>query len=274
MNLDEIPTIRMPDGLIHVNLEGIHCSRIEARIRNAEDIFKLMLVDDVLNRREEGKYILHIPYLNAMRMDRRIDENQPFSLDVVGRMLDCLKHCRFIRIDCPHSDAVFSMTSKLNVHQTVLDFVFYEKALKRHSYVLTGESKNATIVLPDGGMVKRWYTRYHDYFSKYGYGLIDSVVECSKRRDMQTGKLSGFKIVEGDVADKHVVIVDDLCDGGGTFTGLAKVLLDAGAASVSLAVYHGIFSKGYDLEGITDIYTTNSYKEHNHRKVWTWDGVI
>jgi ribose-phosphate pyrophosphokinase len=55
------------------------------------------------------------------------------------------------------------------------------------------------------------------------------------------------------------LIVDDICDGGATFVALARKLREAGAIEVSLFVTHGIFSKGKDLEGIDNIYTTGSF---------------
>lgn len=55
------------------------------------------------------------------------------------------------------------------------------------------------------------------------------------------------------------LIVDDICDGGGTFVGLAKELRAAGATRVYLYVTHGIFSKRLPLEGIDHVYTTDSF---------------
>jgi ribose-phosphate pyrophosphokinase len=57
-----------------------------------------------------------------------------------------------------------------------------------------------------------------------------------------------------------VLIVDDLCDGGGTFTAHASVLLAAGATAVDLYVTHGIFSKGLPLDHIDRVFTTDSYR--------------
>ena len=45
---------------------------------------------------------------------------------------------------------------------------------------------------------------------------------------------------------RNCLIVDDICDGGGTFIPLAKKLKNAGAKTVTLYVTHGIFSKGLD----------------------------
>ena len=63
------------------------------------------------------------------------------------------------------------------------------------------------------------------------------------------------------VRDKVCLILDDICDGGGTFTGLSHVLRGTyGARAVDLFVTHGIFSKGLPLDGIRAVHTTDSYR--------------
>lgn len=54
---------------------------------------------------------------------------------------------------------------------------------------------------------------------------------------------------------------DDLCDGGKTFTVLAKELHKHNPAKLDLAVSHGFFTKGEGILfdcGYTNVYTTNS----------------
>jgi ribose-phosphate pyrophosphokinase len=63
-----------------------------------------------------------------------------------------------------------------------------------------------------------------------------------------------------DLHGQTCFIVDDICDGGGTFAGTAKVLREKGAGKVNLIVSHGIFSRGPVIESIDTIYTTDSYK--------------
>jgi len=72
------------------------------------------------------------------------------------------------------------------------------------------------------------------------------------------------------IKGKDALIVDDICDGGATFIGLAKELLILGANSVSLFVTHGIFRSGTDIifeSGISKIITTNSLPQtiENHK---------
>ena len=48
-------------------------------------------------------------------------------------------------------------------------------------------------------------------------------------------------------------MVDDICDGGGTFLGLADALAACGAGPLTLAVTHGLFTRGRgDLAKVFD----------------------
>lgn len=87
-------------------------------------------------------------------------------------------------------------------------------------------------VYPDKGALQR-----------YG-GDPNSDVICSKVRDPKIGQLSGFKIENPEVIEKNVnlpfVVIDDLCDGGGTFKGITTL-----------------------SENYKEVYFTNSYKDWN-----------
>ncbi len=47
----------------------------------------------------------------------------------------------------------------------------------------------------------------------------------------------------GDVKGRNCILVDDICDSGGTLRGAAQALKDEGATGVAAYVTHGVFSK-------------------------------
>jgi ribose-phosphate pyrophosphokinase len=177
-------------------------------------------------------------------MDRAIGPGQPFTLEVLAGILKAAcAEANDIRILDPHSSVT-------------LDLIPRSQAIHADSLVrkvLARMAGNPTIVIPDKGAIERTNSLLSRINAK------NEVAQCSKVRDMATGKLSGFSLDKGDVNGKDCLIVDDICDGGWTFTGTAKVLREHGAKSVSLCVTHGIFSKGIDLDGVDMIYTTDSY---------------
>ena len=63
--------------------------------------------------------------------------------------------------------------------------------------------------------------------------------------------------------------MDDICDGGRTFTGIAKALKNKNAGNIYLAVSHGIFSNGFKkFNGLIDsIFTTDSFSNIKNKFV-------
>jgi phosphoribosylpyrophosphate synthetase len=59
-----------------------------------------------------------------------------------------------------------------------------------YNYAIAQEGEDVVLVYPDQGAVDR---------NKY-LGLDKSIALCSKKRDSETGKLSGFKLEQGDLS--------------------------------------------------------------------------
>jgi ribose-phosphate pyrophosphokinase len=109
------------------------------------------------------------------------------------------------------------------------------------------------IVIPDAGATKRtaeWSNMFKGPFTQ-GY----------KVRSMEDGTLSGFAIDNTLVLDTPIAVVDDICDGGGTFLGLKQAIVDAGnQESISLVTTHGLYTKGIDiLSKEFDLWTLDIY---------------
>jgi ribose-phosphate pyrophosphokinase len=109
------------------------------------------------------------------------------------------------------------------------------------------------VVSPDAGSEKR----AGRVAKRFGLPVIYGY----KVRDVTTGALSGFGVQEipADLKDKPLLVVDDICDGGGTFLGLGEKLKEQGARA-DLYVTHGLFTKGTGvLSKVYDnIYTTDT----------------
>lgn len=111
-------------------------------------------------------------------------------------------------------------------------------------------------VYPDRGTLQR-----------YGGDSTKNVI-CSKVRDPKTGQLSGFKIENPEVIEENqdlpLVVIDDLCDGGGTFKGIAQ-LLESHCPNRDRAIYvtHMVNPKGIATlsENYKEVYFTNSYRD-------------
>lgn len=256
--LDEKPVALssgvFPDGAGWLKVTGelpaaATLMRIRAvALRDMNDFMLLaQLVEAVRHVTDVTFSHLELPWLPWARQDRHMVAGDSFALKVFAQQLNLLAFNKVIVLD-PHSDAA---AAAINNMVAVPQQTCLLQSRRLREALAGGEFM---LVAPDAGALKK----------------IDAVVKASgaaeyailsKVRDVASGALTGFALLSGDVAGKDVLIVDDLCDAGGTFLGSAQVLRDAGARSVSLYVTHGIFSKGIDHllnNGIDAVYTTTS----------------
>lgn len=236
---------RFPDGEVQISLgEFNHKEQIQVncRVTNAEEFFILMQVLDILDR-HEVLYKVHIYYLMGMRMDRVMDFNRPFTLKII---LNSLKNCNADTVEIlePHSDVYY-------------DFRFGGKFTEL--YVENSPSNtvwnNFQMVLPDAGAKER-----------YEFSYDKAVLTCSKVRDLATGNILEIKVDNPEViSDKPLLILDDLCDGGGTFCGIAKAFISLGVPKerLNIAITHMVNPKGIKnlAETFNHVWFTNSYKD-------------
>ena len=221
--------------------------KVICRITSMDELFILMQVGDILNRMEV-EWALVITYLMGMRMDRVMSFNEAFSLKIVAKTINDM-HPDAVFIVEPHSDR----TLKLINNSTPLMNHFAEAAIvdKEHNYM---------IVFPDAGAKLR-----------YGEALENKVpmMTCHKKRDPATGKLSGFGIDNPEVLNEYpecnaFFVIDDLCDGGGTFCGIADQLKELRPDfHRTLAITHAVAARGIYkvMDYYNDLFITNSYAD-------------
>ncbi|MCL5245627.1 ribose-phosphate diphosphokinase [Cellulophaga sp. 20_2_10] len=232
-----------PHIKIEDNFNIQETTTVTHRLQSFNDVGLLLITVDALKRMGVKIIKVFIPYFPAARQDRLMVSGESLSVKVYADLINSLQLDEVTVYD-PHSEVTPAL---LNNCTTVTNYTFIEKVLS---------TLNNTIVLisPDGGALKKIYK-----VSEYLGGK--EVVECSKSRDVKTGKLSGFKVYTDDLQGKDCLVVDDICDGGGTFNGLAQELRNKNAGNLYLAVSHGIFSKGLEsLSSYYDgIFTTDSF---------------
>jgi ribose-phosphate pyrophosphokinase len=221
---------------------------ITHRLNSFNDLGLLCLAVDALQRIDAKVSNLIIPYFPAARQDRVMVKGEPLSVKVYADIINGLGFEKVLVLD-PHSEVTPAL---VNNCEAVSNHRFIQQ-------VIESIGSNVTLISPDGGALKKIYK-----VSEFLGGV--EVVECSKSRDVKTGKLTGFKVYTDDLIGQDCLIVDDICDGGGTFIGLAEELKKKNAGKLYLAVTHGIFSKGFEelASHFSQIFTTNSFKELSH----------
>lgn len=218
---------------------------ITAHIKCSEGIILLSQLKnlvDSLNLNE--KVSLKMPYVPYARYDRAMVNPDSFSLKVFADLLNSMNFDEVIVQDC-HSEITTNLINNcINIKQHTL----IKDCFDFSSYDL--------IVAPDkGSLLKALST------SKL---LGKELIICNKIRDQATGSLSlNYEILSRTncIKDKNVLIIDDICDGGGTFILAGQEILKYSPNVLSLYVTHGIFSKGTESlnEIFNNIYAYNSW---------------
>lgn len=217
------------------------------RLRSFDDLGLLCMAVDALHRMDAILDTLLIPYFPAARQDRVMIPGEPLSVKVYAGIINAFGFKKVMVYDA-HSE----------VTPAVLD---HPDIISNHRFiqqVLDHLGSDVLLISPDGGALKKIYK-----LSEFLGGI--PVIECSKSRDVMTGKLTGFQVYSDDLQGRDCLIVDDICDGGGTFIGLATALQHHNAGKLHLAVSHGIFSKGFDELTVFDsIFSTDSFRDIDH----------
>jgi len=244
-----------PDGQPHIKIDmetvaDEHKEKtitVYTRITNPTDLMLLLLAKNTLDYLGFARVELYISYLMAARMDRVMLDGEPFSLKVIAAIINSTGFQK-IKIFDPHSDV---STALIDKSYAISNHRFVKDALEDHFSHYPAEK--FCIVSPDAGALKKIH--------KLAAALhIENVVECMKERDLKTGALTNFKTTVQDLSGLTCCIIDDICDGGGTFAGTAQMLKEKGAAKVVLVVSHGIFSKGVGIPGVDALYCSSSYR--------------
>lgn len=221
---------------------------IFARLQNSNDVIKLSMIKDAVQRFDKNKKInLIMPYIPYGRQDRVCDKGESFSLKVFCDFINNLTFNKVTIID-PHSEVSCAL---INNSEIITQFDIINKWLD-----FTNKNKMNILVAPDAGANKKT-SEIAKYFQQ------DSFIRADKLRDLSTGNIKETIVYYDDFKGGNVLCVDDICDGGRTFVELAKVCKAKNCGKFILYVTHGIFSKGLDEllnNGIDEIWTTNSFR--------------
>ena len=235
-----IETMFFPGGEPHVKIPRFtEKLLLHLKLRTLNDTMFAALLQNALHY-QGIEFTSFIPYFPGARQDRS-DGLAPLTAQVLGNLLWC-----------SYSTYVFDPHS-----EKLIDFIGFEPLMPVDLQWWAPPRPVVGVIAPDAGA--------HYRALKYlrAFHPDATLFECSKKRDPQTGHLSSYVMPSLEKVGRYV-IVDDICDGGGTFNLLASAFLadDVGIKSnLELFVSHGIFSKGLDNlhECIDHITTTDSW---------------
>ena len=228
--------------------------KISCFVNSMDDLVVVGMLTDIIKRntRLDRAWVeLELTSPAYTRYDRVMHEDRSDALGllVFANMVKATGVDEVSLID-PHSEVTTRVLKAVGLcvdvkHQKeCLLEVLYPNEYDRKGKTFENVRENYIVFCPDAGAYK-----------KLGK---DSDFSCFKDRDPKTGNIRRIGIEHYDDLSflndsrQSILIVDDLCEKGGTFLGTVKAIRDAGCTlPISLYVTHGVFPEGTPFEDLT-----------------------
>lgn len=199
---------------------------------NSDKILQLMFAIDAAKRAAAAEIIPILPYFPYARQDKKDQVRGPIGAKVMAEMLEQRGATQVITFDL-HADQIQGFFNIPVLHMEG-KYLF-----DRYIYDLHNSSETPLVLCaPDAGAAKRVKHFRDQIRERWEIDLPMVMIDKTRPRANEVGEM----VLIGDVKDKHVVIIDDMCDTGGTLIKAASELLSKGANGVTAIVTHGVLS--------------------------------
>lgn len=170
-----------------------------------------------------------VPFLCYARKDRQTKPRDPVTTRYVAALFEAVGVDRVVTLEV-HNLAAFQNAFRCRTEHLDARRVFAEFLAARFA------DRDLAVVSPDTGGVKRAEGYREALSRRLGRPVPAAFVEKRRSEDV----ISGTAVV-GDVANRTVLLVDDLISGGATLARAAAACRRAGAREVVAAAVHGAF---------------------------------
>ena len=189
-------------------------------------LMELLIMIDALRRASAGRITAVIPYFGYARQDRKTKPRDPISAKLVANLIAEAGADRVLTMDL-HANQIQGFFD-IPVDNLLGSPLFVDYFKSRF-----GDDENTMVVSPDVGSVARARA-----FAQT-LGMTMAIVD--KRR--QKANSSEVMNIIGDVRGKHVILLDDMVDTGGSLCHAAQALMEIGGAQdVTACASHGVLS--------------------------------
>ena len=201
-----------------------------------DSLMELLIMIDALKRASAGRITAVIPYFGYARQDRKTKPRDPISAKLVANLITTAGADRVLTMDL-HANQIQGFFD-IPVDNLLGSPIFVEHFTQKYASC----HDDTMIVSPDVGSVAR--------ARAFAQKLNMPLAIVDKRR--QKAHSSDVMNIIGDVRDKHVILLDDMVDTGGSLCHAAKALVEIGGArDVTACASHGVLS-GPAIQRIMD----------------------
>ena len=238
-----------PDGESKITLSGNISKRKSIVVKSIYPPVDTNLVQalSLISKAKEtsSEVIAVIPYMGYARQDREFLPGEIVTMKVLGKLFKGAGASKIIAVDI-HSIIGFKhFTIKSKNVTAIPDLVKYFKKLSL---------KNPLVVSPDQGGKDRAKVFAKEFESEY--------IALEKKRDRKTGKIQ-IKIKNADkVANRDLILVDDMISTGGSIIKATQLLKKQKCKRVYVACTHALLmndaEKKIKKAGVTKIVSANT----------------
>ncbi|MFY8129273.1 MAG: ribose-phosphate pyrophosphokinase [Chitinophagaceae bacterium] len=210
------------------SIRGDYVFLIASTFSPTDNLMELLLMIDAAKRASAYKIVAVLPYYGYSRQDRKDKPRVAVGSKLVATLLEAAGANRVITMDlhAPQIQAFFEIP--VDHLDSSAIFIPYIESLKLN---------NLCFAAPDVGSTNR-VRELASFFNA-------PMVICDKHRK-RANEIASMVVI-GDVAGKDVVLIDDICDTGGTLAKSAALLKEKGAVSVRAFCTHPVLSgKAYE----------------------------
>ena len=214
------------------NITKHHEVSIVANLVNSDMVMAFFLTIAAVRRINPlAELHAYLPYLPYARQDRVCNTGEALSVALFVKLLNAMDLTMVHLLD-PHSDVspAFINNCRVNTQRDLLNNLL-------EGELLNIKTEDLWLIAPDAGAVKKTKALAEQMAR---LGLVKGYMTASKSRNLMTQEITETSF-DGDVTNRNVLVVDDICDGGRTFIQLGKKLREQGCKELSLLVTHGIF---------------------------------
>ncbi|HYE65316.1 MAG TPA: ribose-phosphate pyrophosphokinase [Pyrinomonadaceae bacterium] len=213
------------------------------------NLMELLVMIDAFRRSSAERITAVIPYYGYARSDKKDRPRVPISAKLVANLITTAGAQRVLTMDL-HAAQIQGF------FDIPVDHLYAAPVMI--GYYQANPLPNLTVVAPDTGGAER--------ARAYAKRLNAGLALCDKRREK--ANVAEVMNIVGDVRGRSCLIVDDMCDTGGSLTKVARALKDAGAERIHACFTHAVLS-GKAVEhlaqsDIEHIVVTNTIPLHAH----------
>jgi len=238
-----------PDGESKITISGIISKRKSVVVQSicppvdTNLIHALSLISKAKETSDE--VIAVIPYMGYARQDREFLPGEIITMKVLGKLFKGSGASKIIAVDI-HSMLGFKHFSiKTENISAIADLAQYFKKLNL---------KNPLVVSPDQGGKERAKVFAKEFGSEY--------IALEKKRDRKTGKVQIKTKNVDEVANRDLILVDDMISTGGSIVKATQFLKKQKCKRVYVACTHALLINNAENKikkaGVTRIVSTNT----------------